>query len=289
MSTVVLATATALPAPVPPAPVPPASVPPALPPAAGSPREEKDARTLSLFQAAAGADDVAAHVLAELRARIVEELDYALEADAQRAFAAAYADDPDVLVPRVVASAPKVLVSEWIDGVPLARVIAAGARAERDHAGRLLALLHFSAPERVRMLHADPHPGNFFVENDGRIGVVDFGMVGTIDDRLRSKLGAVLIAITRRPDTSIATSDRPTPNSRFPFSPPIDSSPFRYCLDSLTTYRRNQSRNHGVCDTISATATIPTMRVPTRATTCSARRMVSIRVLLGLWALGFGS
>ena len=53
-------------------------------------------------------------LLAELRARVAEELDYALEADAQRAFAAAYADDPEIVVPRVVASAPKVLVTEWI-------------------------------------------------------------------------------------------------------------------------------------------------------------------------------
>ena len=53
------------------------------------------------------------------------------------------------------------------------------------------------------VFHADPHPGNFFVENDGRIGVVDFGMVGTIDDRLRSQLGAVLIAFTRRDDDGL--------------------------------------------------------------------------------------
>ena len=67
-------------------------------------------------------------LLAELRARVAEELDYALEADAQRAFAAAYADDPEIVVPRVVASAPKVLVSEWLDGMPLAKIIAGGDR-----------------------------------------------------------------------------------------------------------------------------------------------------------------
>src|SRR5918993_1471292 len=100
-------------------------------------------------------------LLAELRVRVVEELDYALEADSQRAFAAAYAGDPEIAVPRIVASAPKALVSEWIEGVPLARVIAGGDREQRDRAGRLLALLHFSAPARAGLLHADPHPGNF--------------------------------------------------------------------------------------------------------------------------------
>ena len=47
-------------------------------------------------------------LLAEIKERVLEELDYTLEADAQRAFAAAFADDPDIAVPRVVASAPKV-------------------------------------------------------------------------------------------------------------------------------------------------------------------------------------
>ncbi len=65
-------------------------------------------------------------LLAELRARVMEELDYAAEADNQRAFAKAYAGDPDILVPKVVASAPKVVVSEWMDGVGMSRIIAAG-------------------------------------------------------------------------------------------------------------------------------------------------------------------
>jgi predicted unusual protein kinase regulating ubiquinone biosynthesis (AarF/ABC1/UbiB family) len=128
-------------------------------------------------------------LLAELRARVVEELDYGLEADAQRAFASAYAGDPEVLVPRVVASAPKVLVTEWIDGIPLARVIAAGDRAQRDQAGYLLALLHFSAPERVGLLHADPHPGNFRLLPDGRLGVIDFGAVARLPGGLPEPIG----------------------------------------------------------------------------------------------------
>ena len=63
-------------------------------------------------------------LLAELRERIMEELDYTLEADAQRKFAAAYDDDEEIAIPRVVASAPKVIVSEWIDGTPLSQIIA---------------------------------------------------------------------------------------------------------------------------------------------------------------------
>ena len=128
-------------------------------------------------------------LLSELRARIAEELDYALEADAQRGFATAYAQDAEVLVPPVVASAPKVLVSEWIDGVPLAQVISDGDRRQRDRAGYLLALLHFSAPARTGMLHADPHPGNFRLMPDGRLGVIDFGAVARLPDGLPEPIG----------------------------------------------------------------------------------------------------
>ena len=46
--------------------------------------------------------------------------------------------------------------------------------------------------------HADPHPGNFFIEPPGRVGIVDFGMVGRIDDRLREQLGRLLGGFLRR-------------------------------------------------------------------------------------------
>jgi predicted unusual protein kinase regulating ubiquinone biosynthesis (AarF/ABC1/UbiB family) len=128
-------------------------------------------------------------LLAELRARVLEELDYTLEAQAQRAFAAAYAEDPEIAVPRVVASAPKAIVTEWMDGTPLARIIAGGTQAERDHAGTRLALLHYSAPARAGLLHADPHPGNFRILADGRLGVVDFGAVARLPDGYPEPLG----------------------------------------------------------------------------------------------------
>jgi predicted unusual protein kinase regulating ubiquinone biosynthesis (AarF/ABC1/UbiB family) len=119
-------------------------------------------------------------LLTELRARITEELDYAMEAEAQSAFAAAYAGDTEIFVPHVVASAPRVLVTAWVDGTPLAKVISDGTPAERDEAGRLMATLHFSAPMRAGLLHADPHPGNFRILPDGRLGVIDFGAVARL-------------------------------------------------------------------------------------------------------------
>ena len=128
-------------------------------------------------------------LLAELKERVLEELDYGMEADAQRAFAAAYADDPDIAIPRVVASAPKAMISEWMDGTPLSRIIASGTTEQRDRAGTLLALLHYSAPARAGLLHADPHPGNFRILADGRLGVVDFGAVARLPGGYPEPLG----------------------------------------------------------------------------------------------------
>ena len=130
-------------------------------------------------------------LLAELKARVSEELDYALEADAQRQFTAAYDGDPEIVAPRVVASAPKVMVSEWLGGTPLSRVISSGSQAERDRAGRLLALLHFSAPQRSHLLHADPHPGNFRLMEDGRLGVLDFGAMARLPNGTPDPLGRI--------------------------------------------------------------------------------------------------
>ena len=131
-------------------------------------------------------------LLQELSDRMSEELDYRSEAASQRAFAKEFTQDPHVIVPRVVASAPKVLVSEWVEGRPLASVIRDGSRAERDRAGRLLAEFHYSSPARVGMLHSDPHPGNFMLTGDGRLCVIDFGAVARLPEGLPEAHGRMI-------------------------------------------------------------------------------------------------
>lgn len=114
-------------------------------------------------------------VIDELYDSCVAELDYRTEADTQRVFSAAFRDDPLVGVPAVLASSPKVLVTEWAEGRTLGRISADGTAEERDRAGELLAEFQFSSPTRARMLHGDPHPGNFLLAPDGRLVVLDFG------------------------------------------------------------------------------------------------------------------
>ncbi|MEX5718591.1 ABC1 kinase family protein [Geodermatophilus maliterrae] len=136
----------------------------------------------------------ARQLLAELRARLVEEVDYGHEADTQTAFADAYRDDPDIAVPDVLAVADRVLVTRWIDGTPLSRVIADGSQGDRDRAGLLLVRLFASAPARARRLHGDPHPGNFRLLPDGRLGVLDFGATEAMPDGWPPRLGPLLAA-----------------------------------------------------------------------------------------------
>ncbi len=131
-------------------------------------------------------------LLDELRARVAEELDYRLEAASQEAFASAFADDPDIFVPTVVVATDHVLVTEWMDGTPLAEVISSGTQEQRNRAGLLLVRFLFSSPARAGLLHADPHPGNFRLLADGRLGVLDFGAVDRLPDGLPLIFGRLL-------------------------------------------------------------------------------------------------
>ena len=128
-------------------------------------------------------------LLAELQVRVAEELDYRLEAQSQTAFAQAYDGDPSVRVPAVVTGSERVLVTEWMDGLPLSSIVKDGTREQRDQAARLLAYFLFSGPVLAGLLHADPHPGNFRLLADGRLGVIDFGAVNRLPDGAPEPIG----------------------------------------------------------------------------------------------------
>ncbi len=131
-------------------------------------------------------------ILDELNERLFEELDYRLEAEAQDAFAMAYDDDPEFAVPQVVQGAEHVIVSEWMDGRPLADVIVTGTREERDRTGLLYVRFLFSGPARVGLLHADPHPGNYRITPDGRLGVLDYGAAARVPGGLSPSIGRLM-------------------------------------------------------------------------------------------------
>jgi predicted unusual protein kinase regulating ubiquinone biosynthesis (AarF/ABC1/UbiB family) len=163
-----------------------------------------DLKTLARFTGILGTIspglDVRA-IIDEFNSRTEEELDYRLEANNQRAFAKVFRDDPKFAVPRVVASSPKVMVSEWLSATPLALIIAGGSEEQRNTSGTRLAEFALESPARVGILHADPHPGNFMLLADGRLGVLDFGAAAPMPDGLPPILGRVVrLAVEERYD-----------------------------------------------------------------------------------------
>ncbi|MCU1590413.1 MAG: transporter, ATP-binding protein [Frankiales bacterium] len=130
-------------------------------------------------------------LLAELQVRVTEELDYRLEAASQETFAQAYDDDAEIRVPHVITGGERVLVTEWMDGTPLSAIIREGTAEQRDRASLLLARFLFSGPVLAGLLHADPHPGNFRLLPDGRLGVIDFGAVNRLPDGAPEPIGVI--------------------------------------------------------------------------------------------------
>lgn len=121
-----------------------------------------------------------AAVLDELRAHLLQEVDYRQEAAAAAELGRLLADDPTVAVPGVVPelSAGRVLTLDLLAGRTLRELLAGGLpQAERDRLAERLLGLFFRQTLRLGLLHADPHPGNFLFLADGRIGLLDFGCV----------------------------------------------------------------------------------------------------------------
>jgi predicted unusual protein kinase regulating ubiquinone biosynthesis (AarF/ABC1/UbiB family) len=155
-------------------------------------------------------------LVAELRGRLVEELDYLHEGGVQRAFAAAYRDDRDFVVPEVVAATPRVLVSTWLAGTPLSRVAATGSIVDRDRAGELYLRFLLSGPERAGWLHTDPHPGNFRLLADhsgapgdrGALGVLDFGSALSMPGGLPPTFGRLVTVLGRGDADAVLTGLR---------------------------------------------------------------------------------
>jgi predicted unusual protein kinase regulating ubiquinone biosynthesis (AarF/ABC1/UbiB family) len=162
----------------------------------------------------------------ELAARIVDELDYVREGRVQgevdTAFArpvppalaaarAAGAREPagrtSVVVPSVYAATPRVLVTTWLDGVPLSALIDPGQPQlpagwrdlDRDDAADLAARLigHavYAPASCVGWMHADPHPGNFMLMPGRRLGLLDFGSVEHLPSGPPEPLGRLAVAV----------------------------------------------------------------------------------------------
>jgi predicted unusual protein kinase regulating ubiquinone biosynthesis (AarF/ABC1/UbiB family) len=113
----------------------------------------------------------------EVRERIIEELDYELEAQNQRALARIFDGHPFIVVPGVISSLSRerVLVSEFVKGVGF-EDLKGREQAERDRIGEIVFRFFLGCLYRHRQFSGDPHPGNFLLLDDGRVAFLDFGL-----------------------------------------------------------------------------------------------------------------
>ena len=132
----------------------------------------------------------------ELRERIGEELDYEIEAQSHRAVARAHRDHPFVLVPEVLTrlSSRRVLVSELLVGARFEEVKRRDD-ATRDRFGEIVFRFYFGLVKYLRRASGDPHPGNYLLLPDGRVGFLDFGLMRVLDEGYLEGEQAVAAAV----------------------------------------------------------------------------------------------
>ena len=137
----------------------------------------------------------------ECRRVLLRELDFRLEAEHAARFRQQFLDDPGIRIPAVVweLSSRRVLCLDYLPGIKITdreALLQAGiqpaAVAEKGAASYLQQLVRFG------FFHADPHPGNLAVARDGALIYYDFGMMGQISERLRSRLGRMVRAAASR-------------------------------------------------------------------------------------------
>ncbi len=140
-------------------------------------------------------------VVDTLRRSVMVEMDFRLEAAALSEMADNAKEDPDFRVPAVDwdRTTKEVLTLEWIAATPLsdrAKLQAAGFDLRR--LGRALIQTFLRHALRDGFFHADMHPGNLFVDDDGKLVAVDFGIMGRLGMKERLFLAEILHGFIRR-------------------------------------------------------------------------------------------
>ena len=129
------------------------------------------------------------------------ELDYIREGHSAERFAENFAGDPGIHVPRVIwdATTSRVLTLERIRGIKINDLESLDKQGtDRRWLAQYATNVVLKMVCEDGFFHADPHPGNFFIEQNGTIGLIDFGMVGVLDERTQELLADLLIAINHQ-------------------------------------------------------------------------------------------
>ena len=140
-------------------------------------------------------------IVREFERSLLREIDYVVEGHETDAFRAQHEGDADIVVPRIHwdTTSKRLLTMELIRGIKVSDVEA--LRSSGQDLPRIARVLVHTILAQVFTLdhfHADPHPGNLLVLEDGRLGLIDFGMSGGFDRTMRTALGALMRDISER-------------------------------------------------------------------------------------------
>ena len=164
-----------------------------------------------LAELAEGLEEFAAYrpsvTVAEFSRSLRRELDFGREERNLQYFSQRYEEDPHVRIPRPHSEfcTPRILTMEWIDGVKLRndeRINAMGF--DREEIARRGATFYLESIFTDGYFHADPHPGNIMLLPGNVIALLDFGMVGRIDEKLREQIEDILLAISNQDSVQLA-------------------------------------------------------------------------------------
>ncbi len=140
-------------------------------------------------------------IVEEFELLLKQEIDYISEASATARFEEAFEDDSHIHIPHVHwnLTSASVLTLGQIRGESFEAILAGGhEKIDRKLLGKRLVDMYVKQFFDMRMFHADPHPGNFLISPPARIGLVDFGQVGTITDELAGQLVIIVVAMIYR-------------------------------------------------------------------------------------------
>ena len=125
------------------------------------------------------------HYMEEVEERLLEETDYILEVARSKEISEACSHIQDLVFPKYYEdlSSGRIITMDWLDGKHIKEWLETSpSQTEKNRIGQALWDFYHHQVHNIKQVHADPHPGNFIIQNDGQLGIIDFGCVKVIPE-----------------------------------------------------------------------------------------------------------
>ena len=224
----------------------------------------------------------ASEIYQEMEERLREELDYVHEANNLALFQRLFADDEDVIIPRVYAdlSSRRVLTMELVDGYKFQDILAPGVEKElKDWVAIKYFQITWQQIFEFGVLHTDPHPGNYLVTYHPKLAMLDFGSVRVFPEEIRKGYHTLAKAILERDEKTMARC--------FVLlgylDPGVDPAPLvRIMYSMFEPVLEDRVFDPRDFDSVGKTMEITTIGLENRIFNAPGHRLFLVRALLGL-------